>query len=459
MPSTVHSKSSFMMAAPAWPAHARPACRHPAAAAGIRPSLANGNPRASKRSPWRTRPPPAPAGARQLRGDNRGKRRRHGKNPAQDSSPGIFCNTTHQRPAQPVQIHGQRRASQNHCPSAPMPCVRKRCSTTAKVSSVSQKGQAPAPARRQTLRMRQQAALYRAWRKFTTKVVSQITGSAAPAAIKLTATNCEEPANTTPTKPSAPGRQPGADRQCAKITPNGAAPPASAWCRARPAKTPRPEKPCLLPVQNPAAILPPSAEKSLNDLAHSRRAPAKAYYPAGCAAPATHADNPGVTPAWRRNARVRCGWSASQLTGHLADRRPAPATPWRAPPAADCARPRAASQSAGENCGLNATATAPPPRPIPARDTGSARRSARICRARSTAVCARAGACSRTLICRRKTWPNTVYKADSRVSGRPPRLAADAKYQLARQGRIDNHRLPKIRRHRPPGHLAGQALQ
>ena len=147
----------------------------------------------------------------------------------------------HQRPAQPVQIHGQRRAQPKPlpvrahalaCASGARPRQRFRRSARRPGTSAS------API---TLRMRQQLRYTGRGANSPPKVVSQITGSAALAAIKLTATNCEEPANTTPTKPAPPGRQPGADRQCAKITPNGAAPPASAWCRARPAKTPGPK--------------------------------------------------------------------------------------------------------------------------------------------------------------------------------------------------------------------------
>jgi 4-azaleucine resistance transporter AzlC len=149
--------------------------------------------------------------------------------------------------------------SQNHCPSAPMPCVRKRCSTTAKVSSVSQKARHQRQRADKPCACGSKAALYRAWRKFTTKVVSQITGSAAPAAIKLTATNCEEPANTTPDKASAPqADSPALTASAPKITPNGAAPTSIGVVSRTPCQNTPARKamfaPCAKPGRHLAAI-------------------------------------------------------------------------------------------------------------------------------------------------------------------------------------------------------------
>jgi hypothetical protein len=68
-------------------------------------------------------------------------------------------------------------------------------------------------------------ALYSAWRRLTTKVVSQITGSAAPLPIRLTAMNCDEPANTSADSASvAHAGMPLAIASVPKMTPNGAAP-------------------------------------------------------------------------------------------------------------------------------------------------------------------------------------------------------------------------------------------
>ena len=112
-----------------------------------------------------------------------------------------------------------------------------RCSNTAKHSSVSQKAPTIRHGSGQVLVTGCTVALYSAWRRLTTKVVSQITGSAAPPPIRLIEMNCAEPAKTIAESASAiSGGSPAETTSVPKMMANGVVPTVRGIVSRKPAK-------------------------------------------------------------------------------------------------------------------------------------------------------------------------------------------------------------------------------